>query len=376
MAEVDFDEERRLAQDLFPVQPPMPSAPVTNNGQPRARGGFMDAVTNIAQNRIVRPLQESLGLRLSPQEQYYQNRNRASAIDRALQVQAINYFNDLTPQAAEQIGLNRAQLDLARANPIAAYDDVVSRAFSRETFSTTPTYGVDKLGNRVGYQLSDRGTAKVIDYTPSQEYDTQDTGGSILVFKKGTRILVETIPKTMTADQQARIVIDQRKATQEQIDKLGARRKTLRDSWNKAIKVPSAAFFAFEKVRESADLNSAYGDVALLTNFMKVLDPDSIVRESEFDMIANTGGLPVAIANAFRKSANGELLSPEQRNLLVTAAMANLKPYITEVESQQTFFNKEAERQGVDAANVFVNPFTRLPDDLYEQYGLERANEK
>lgn len=372
MAEVDFDEERRLAQELFPVQSPMPSAPVTDNVQPSSGGGFMGAVTNIAQNRIVRPLQESLGLRLSPQEEYYRNRNKASAIDQALQMQAINYFRDLTPEAAEQIGLNRAQLELARANPIASYDDVVSRAFSRETFSTTPTYGVDKLGNRVGYQLSDRGTAKVIDYTPSQEYDTQDTGGSILVFKKGTRILVETIPKTMTPEQQARIVIERSKATQEEVDKLGSRRKSLRDSWQKAIKEPSAAFFAFEKVRESAALNSAYGDVALLTNFMKVLDPGSIVRESEFDMIANTGGLPVAIANAFRKSANGELLSQEQRDLLVTAAMANLKPYITEVETQENIFNAEALRQGVDAASVFVNPFARLPDDLYEKYGLEK----
>jgi len=372
MAEVDFEEERRLAQELFPVQRPMPLAPVTDNDQSGRRGGFMGAVTNMAQNRIVRPLQESLGLRLSPQEQYYQNRNTSSAIDRALQAQAINYFNDLTPQAAAQIGLSRAQLELARANPIASYDDVVSRAFSRETFSTSPTYGVDKLGSRVGYQLGDRGTARVIDYTPGQEYDTQDTGGSILVFKKGTRILVETIPKTMTPEQQARIVIDKKKATQEELDKLGGRRKTLRESWQKAIKEPSAAFFAFEKVRESADLNSAYGDVALLTNFMKVLDPGSIVRESEFDMIANTGGLPVAIANAFRKSANGELLGSPQRNLLVTAAMANLQPYQTEVQSQLDLFNKEAERLGVDPADVFVNPFTRLPDDLYEQYGLER----
>lgn len=372
MAEVDFEEERRLAQELFPAQMPVPSASATDNNQSSSRGGFMGAITNMAQNRLVRPLQESLGLRLSPQEQYYQNRNTESAIQRALQAQAINYFNDLTPQAAAQIGLSRAQLELVRANPIDSYDDVVSRSLSRETFSTSPTYGVDKLGNRVGYQLGDRGSAKVIDYTPGQEYDTQDTGGTILVYKKGTRILVDTIPKTMTADQQARIVIEKKKATQEEIDKLAGRRKTLRDSWNKAIKEPSAAFFAFEKVRESAELNSAYGDVALLTNFMKVLDPGSIVRESEFEMIANTGGLPVAIANAFRKSANGELLSTEQRNLLVTAAMANLSPYITEVETQETLFNKEAERLGVDAENVFVNPFTRLPDDLYEKYGLER----
>ena len=41
MAEVDFDEERRLAQELFPVEPPMPSAPVTGNVQPSSGGGFM-----------------------------------------------------------------------------------------------------------------------------------------------------------------------------------------------------------------------------------------------------------------------------------------------------------------------------------------------
>jgi len=372
MTDEEVLEEERMAQQLFPAQ-----AALVNNQQsaqpqpPTGKGRFLNTMQNIVQNKITDPLQYSLGMKLSPRDRLYQMQIAEAQSEIGDRRRAAQYFNDLTPESAAAIGLSPAQLALAKANPNAAYDDVVSRAFSRETYSNTPQYGVDKLGNKIAYQLGDRGGLKVIDYMPGQDYDRVDTGGTIQVFKKGTRILVDTIPKTMTPDQQARLIIDERKQTDEDKDKQSGRRKAIREGWNKSIKVPQEAFFAFEKVRESADLNSAYGDVALLTNFMKVLDPGSIVRESEFEMIANTGGLPVAISNAFRKAANGELLESAQRENLIKAAAANLKPYVSEVEQQATFWKTEAEKQGVSYEDVIVNPFSRLPDNLDEKYNLE-----
>lgn len=321
---------------------------------------FVRGVTNFAQNAILNPLQYSLGMKMRPRDQLIEMQIAAERAKKTQNQNVQEYLNNLTPEQAQAIGLSPAQLKLAQAAPFQAYDDVVQRAFERETFSTTPQYGIDKLGNRMAYQLGDRGNVKLIDYNPGNEYDTLDVGGSIHVYLKNTRTLVDVVPKTMTPQQRAQHVIEQKEATQEEKDKIAGRRKTLREGYNKAIKEPLASLQAFRKVDESANLSSAYGDVALLTNFMKVLDPGSIVRESEFEMIANTGGLPVAIANAFRKSANGELLSQNQRQMLVQAAMANLKPSIDLANLQTNFYTAEAKRQGVDPKNTFVNPFSEL----------------
>lgn len=349
------EQERALAQEIFPAE--MPQAP----------NRFMQGVTNFAQNAILNPLQYSLGLKTSPRNQLIQMQIAAEQANRKQNQNVREYLNNLTPEQAQEIGLTPAQLKLAQAAPFQAYDDVVTRAFEREAFATTPQYGIDKLGNRMAYQLGDRGSLKLIDYTPGNEYDTLDVGGHIQVYKKGTRQLVDIVPKTMTPQQRAQNVIAQRNADEADKDKIAGRRKTLREGYNTALKEPLASLQAFRKVEESANLNSAYGDVALLTNFMKVLDPGSIVRESEFEMIANTGGLPLAIANAFRKNANGELLSRDQRQLLVQAAMANLKPSIDLANLQTVFYTAEAQRQGVDPKNTFVNPFDELDLDEFAE---------
>ena len=46
---------------------------------------------------------------------------------------------------------------------------------------------------------------------------------------------------------------------------------------------------AFNRVVTSAEDPSAAGDLALIFNFMKTLDPGSVVRESEFSTAAQAG---------------------------------------------------------------------------------------
>jgi hypothetical protein len=58
---------------------------------------------------------------------------------------------------------------------------------------------------------------------------------------------------------------------------------------------------------------SAAGDLALIFNYMKILDPGSVVRESEFANAAATGSLPQRAQAAVAKVLRGERLSIEQR---------------------------------------------------------------
>jgi len=65
---------------------------------------------------------------------------------------------------------------------------------------------------------------------------------------------------------------------------------------------------AYNRIVSSAEDPSAAGDVAVVFNYMKMLDPGSVVRESEFALAASTGSLDEALQNKFGKLATGEIL--------------------------------------------------------------------
>lgn len=70
---------------------------------------------------------------------------------------------------------------------------------------------------------------------------------------------------------------------------------------------------AFRRVETAARNPSAAGDMSLIFNFMKILDPGSVVREGEFATAQNTTGVPDRILNTYNKIISGERLNPQQR---------------------------------------------------------------
>ena len=74
----------------------------------------------------------------------------------------------------------------------------------------------------------------------------------------------------------------------------------------------------FVKVRDaygrilSTDASAA-GDLALIFNYMKILDPGSVVREGEFATAQNSAGVPTRIRAQYNKIISGEKLAPETR---------------------------------------------------------------
>jgi len=67
---------------------------------------------------------------------------------------------------------------------------------------------------------------------------------------------------------------------------------------------------------------SSYSDQALITKFSKILDPGSVVRETEFAITERGGGLIKAIENYASKVAGGGRLQPSQRQEMIEAARA------------------------------------------------------
>jgi len=335
-------------------------------GQPQQQQG--NFATNLFQRRILQPLQVRLGMRDSPQDILRRQESvlnqfqmQGLIADQKRQNQAADYIAGLNEESAAALGLNPAQLALAQANPIEAYDDIVNRAFSRETYSTTPQYGFTKDKARIAYQLGDRGGMKVIGVTPPPDTYTVDTGANIQILSRLDNTVVDTIEKEMTPDQAARALIEKDRKTEEDENRIRTLATNLRKEFNTITKEMRDIGLAYGKIEASTREPSAAGDIALLINYMKMLDPGSVVREGEFATAQNAGGVDARVRARYNQALEGELLSEEQRADFLASAGRVLVPYRDQFETFKQRYSTLAQDQGVKPSDVVINdPFSGL----------------
>lgn len=133
----------------------------------------------------------------------------------------------------------------------------------------------------------------------------------------------------------------------------------LRGEYNKEAATFTGVADSYQRIKDSAADPSAAGDLSLIFNYMKVLDPGSTVREGEFATAEAAGSIPTQIVARYNKILKGERLAPEQRADFVNRADRLYK-------GQETRFNTRvkdrytglAKRYGLDPAEVLSNPTT------------------
>lgn len=114
---------------------------------------------------------------------------------------------------------------------------------------------------------------------------------------------------------------------------------------------------SYNRVEASAKEPSAAGDLALIFNYMKILDPGSVVRESEFANAAATGSLGERFIAVGKKLAAGERLSPVMRKDFLNRARKLYKEQEKTHKKLSREYGKLSERYGVSPENV-VTDFT------------------
>ncbi len=77
---------------------------------------------------------------------------------------------------------------------------------------------------------------------------------------------------------------------------------------------------AYSAVQTAAENPTAAGDLSLIFGYMKMLDPGSVVRETEFANAQNAAGVPDQIRNMYNRALRGERLNPAQRQDFVNQA--------------------------------------------------------
>ncbi|MCO5121289.1 MAG: hypothetical protein M9951_16880 [Burkholderiaceae bacterium] len=77
---------------------------------------------------------------------------------------------------------------------------------------------------------------------------------------------------------------------------------------------------AYTRVKASGASPSAAGDLALIFNYMKMLDPGSVVREGEFATAQNSGGVPDQVRSMYNQAINGQRLTDGIRSDFLSRA--------------------------------------------------------
>lgn len=227
---------------------------------------------------------------------------------------------------------------------------------------------MDATGGRIAYQLGDRGGLKLINYSPSDEYRTVDDGQSIQIYDKFSDNLIQTIPKQMTPEQSQRLIIEKAERTKADTERLRANAKGLRTEFNNLTKNDRDIALAYSKIQSSASNPSAAGDIALIINYMKMLDPGSVVREGEFATAANAGGVEDSVRARYNSVVNGERLSAEQRRDFVDASGRVLQPYRDQFEATKSRYSTLATDQGLQPSQVVTNdPYSNLQTDSFDE---------
>ena len=123
----------------------------------------------------------------------------------------------------------------------------------------------------------------------------------------------------------------------------------LRKEFQLRTKVYGELGTTYSNIKSSAEAKTGQGDVALITQFMKMIDPGAVVRETDFAIARDTAGLYTKLENALKKAEGGQFLQPGQRNDFVNLA----KQYY---DAAQKKAGDDKKALGVVVKNYKLNP--------------------
>ena len=125
---------------------------------------------------------------------------------------------------------------------------------------------------------------------------------------------------------------------------------------------------SYNRIKASSKTPSPAGDLAMIFNYMKMLDPGSVVRESEFATAAQTGAYGERIKAAVQKVVSGERLSDAMRNDFKGRADMLYDEQGKSHEKLKSEYDRLAKESGVESSQVIIDYLTGefTPGEVYQ----------
>lgn len=112
---------------------------------------------------------------------------------------------------------------------------------------------------------------------------------------------------------------------------------------------------AYKRVQQAGAKPSAAGDMAMVYSIMKMFDPNSVVRETEYATAQNAAGVPDQIRNTWQKLLDGQRLAPAQRQDFINTARGLMESQLGEHQNYRSEIARIAEESGIVPTKVIID---------------------
>jgi hypothetical protein len=188
----------------------------------------------------------------------------------------------------------------------------------------------------------------------------------------------QVTPQTQPVSQSAQAPIIKKQAQTKQ-----DRFKQEQDIRKDYISTPEVKAFnemktSFGQINAGLNTKSAAGDLTAATKFMKLLDPGSVVRESELYLAMDATGVLDKATNYYARLARGEKLTPSQREDFRNVANQLFKAAENTKLNYDKQYEEIAKANNLDPSKIIVNYKPTQPSqqirnkaDILKSYGVE-----
>jgi len=150
-----------------------------------------------------------------------------------------------------------------------------------------------------------------------------------------------------------RIGLEKEKLKVSQQEKQGSNANTLRDEYNSLTKDFRTVQDAHTKITTASPTGA--GDMSLLYNYVKLLDPGSVVRESEFAAAAASGSFGERVQGAVNRVQTGQRLTENLRKDFIKEANNLYNAQKSGADRVKARYLEMAERSGLNPKDVIVD---------------------
>lgn len=129
----------------------------------------------------------------------------------------------------------------------------------------------------------------------------------------------------------------------------------LSDDFTRDTKPAAEVSESFNGIINSIALKTGPGDTAAIIQYAKMLDPGSVVRESEFGMVISAPGLSEGVQNKINHWLGQGLLTDESRGQFLEAAQASYDSRMESYDRVYGRYEERAERAGLNPEDVLMD---------------------
>lgn len=120
------------------------------------------------------------------------------------------------------------------------------------------------------------------------------------------------------------------------------------------VKKYKNAIPAYKSVVEASKVNNPQADINLIYGLAKLYDPDSVVREGEYDTIARSQAIPEWLKGQAQRLVGGGKLTDATKKQIIEQANIRLNSYKGEYDASNAAFETIVKGRGLNPSNVLT----------------------